>query len=130
MQHAFIKLVSKSAQQSITIGEVKDLFTYYKQLTSQTGKQLSWEYTESAFPYEMIDTSDATIHLKSKHDRYHSIFVGVGTDEDQHFIQITLPESATYGDKGKANEFCRFLAKKLDGQLELFNGRIMCFYKR
>jgi hypothetical protein len=130
MQHAFIKLVPKSVKQSITIQDVKDLFTYYKQLTSQTGKQLSWGYSESAFPYEIVDTSDTTIHLKSNHDRYHAIFIGVGVNEEQHFVQITLPESATYGDKGKANEFCRFLAKKLEGELELFNGRIMYFYKR
>ncbi|MES9782131.1 DUF1885 family protein, partial [Bacillus thuringiensis] len=26
--------------------------------------------------------------------------------------------------------FCRFLAKKLEGELQLFNGRTMYFYKR
>ncbi|WP_416826996.1 DUF1885 family protein [Ectobacillus polymachus] len=130
MQHAFIKLVPKSEKQEISIQDVKDLFTYYKQITAKTGTQLAWNYTETAFPYEIIDTSETTIHLKSNHDRYQSIYVGVDVKDDQHFIQITLPDSASYGDKGKANEFCRFLAKKLQGELHLFNGRIMYFYKR
>ncbi|MFD3447987.1 DUF1885 family protein [Microbacteriaceae bacterium 4G12] len=130
MQHAFIKLMPKSAKQSVTIEDVKELFTYYKQITSQTGKQVSWNYTESSFPYDILVTSDTTLHLKSSNDRYHSIYVGVGVEEEQAFIQITLPESATFGDKGKANEFCRFLAKKLEGELHLFNGRVMYFYKR
>ncbi|WP_379966900.1 DUF1885 family protein [Ectobacillus sp. sgz5001026] len=130
MQHAFITLVPKSAKQEISIQDVKDLFTYYKQITTKTGTQLSWGYSETAFPYEIIDKSDTTIHLKSNHDRYQSIYVGVGIEENQHFIQITLPDSATYGDKGKANEFCRFLAKKLQGELRLFNDRVMYFYKR
>ncbi|MCP8970304.1 DUF1885 family protein [Ectobacillus ponti] len=130
MQHAFIKLVPKSVKESITIEDVKDYFTYYRHITSQTGKQLGWEYAENAFPYEVIQTSDATLHLKSSHDRYRSIYVGVGTEDEQPFVQLTLPETATFGDKGKANEFCRFLAKKLEGELRLFNGRTMYFYKR
>jgi hypothetical protein len=134
-QHAFIKLVPKSAKQTITLQDVKELFSYYKEITSQTGKQLGWNYGDAAFPYEVINTSEHTLQLKSAHDRYHTIFVGVGTEqteqeEEQHFIQITLPPTATFGDKGKANEFCRFLAKKLDGELHLFNGRVMYFYKR
>ncbi|MBO9130324.1 DUF1885 family protein [Bacillus sp. 165] len=133
-QDAFIKLVPNSAKQTITLQDVKTLFSYYKEITFQTGQQLGWNYGDSAFPYKMIDTSESTLQLKSDHDRYHTIFVGVGTEqakeEEQHFIQITLPATATFGDKGKANELCRFLAKKLNGELHLFNGRIMYFYKR
>lgn len=130
MQHAFIKLVPKSTKQTVTLEDVQQLFSYYKSITSQTGKQLNWSYEDSAFPYEMIQTSETTLHLKSSHDRYHSIYVGVGEENEQHFVQITLPESATFGDKGKANEFCRYVAKKLEGELQLFNGRTMYFYKR
>lgn len=130
MQHAFIRLVPKSVKQAITLEDVQQLFTYYKSITAQTGKQLNWSYEESAFPYEIIQTSETTLHLKSSHDRYRSIFVGVGEENEQHFVQITLPESATFGDKGKANEFCRYVAKKLEAELQLFNGRTMYFYKR
>ncbi|EIJ81661.1 hypothetical protein PB1_01930 [Bacillus methanolicus PB1] len=49
---------------------------------------------------------------------------------EQTYIQITLPESSTFGDKGKANEFCKLFAKKLQGELHLFNGRIMYYYPR
>ena len=130
MQHAFIKLVPKSAKQAITIEDVQQLFIYYKNITAQTGKQLNWNYEESAFPYEIIQTSETTLHLKSIHDRYRSIYVGIGEANEHPFVQITLPESATFGDKGKANEFCRYVAKKLEAELQLFNGRTMYFYKR
>lgn len=130
MQHAFIKLVPKSVKQAITLEDVQQLFTYYRSITAQTGKQLNWNYEESAFPYEIIQTSETTLHLKSGHDRYRSIYVGIGKENEQQFVQITLPASATFGDKGKANEFCRYVAKKLEAELQLFNGRTMYFYKR
>ena len=38
--------------------------------------------------------------------------------------------SPTYGDKGKATEYAKFVAKNLQGELHLFNGRIMYFNKR
>ncbi|KFN04633.1 DUF1885 family protein [Bacillus clarus] len=130
MQHAFITLVPKSKQQSISLEDVKQLFQYYKTITSQTGVQVSYAYTNFAFPYEILDTSDTTLKLQSSHDRYDSIYIGVGVENEQSFIQISLPQTATFGDKGKANEFSRFLAKKLEGELQLFNGRTMYFYKR
>lgn len=130
MQDAFIKLVPNSKQQSISLDDVKQLFHYYKTITTQTGQQLGFSYANTAFPYEMVDTSDTTLCLNSNHERYHSIYVGIGIENEQSFIQITLPSTATFGDKGKANEFCRFLAKKLEGELQLFNGRTMYFYKR
>lgn len=130
MQHAFIKLVPKSKQQFISLDDVKQLFHHYKIITSQTGVQINYTYENAAFPYEILDTSDTTLKLKSSHDRYDSIYVGVGIENEQAFVQISLPSTATFGDKGKANEFCRFLANKLEGELQLFNGRTMYFYKR
>ncbi|PHA73436.1 DUF1885 family protein [Bacillus toyonensis] len=130
MQHAFITLVPKSNQHSVSTDDIKQLFQYYKTVTSQTGVQINYAYTNTAFPYEILDTSATTLKLRSSHDRYDSIYVGVGIENEQSFIQISLPSNATFGDKGKANEFCRFLAKKLEGELQLFNGRIMYFYKR
>ncbi|MCU4766797.1 DUF1885 family protein [Bacillus toyonensis] len=130
MQHAFITLVTKSNQHSVSTDDIKQLFQYYKTVTSQTGVQINYAYTNTAFPYEILDTSATTLKLQSSHDRYDSIYVGVGIENEQSFIQISLPSNATFGDKGKANEFCRFLAKKLEGELQLFNGRIMYFYKR
>ena len=125
MQHAFITLVPKSNQQSVSIDDIKQLFHYYK-----TVVQINYAYTNTAFPYDILDTSTTTLKLQSTHDRYDSIYVGVGIEKEQSYIQISLPPNATFGDKGKANEFCRFLAKKLEGELQLFNGRTMYFYKR
>lgn len=141
LANAYIKLVPASTSQSITLDEVKDLFTYYKEITSKTGQQLSWEYDSAAFPYSIkeVDTANNWLYLKSDDPVYNAIVVGVGIEEiededgslrDQSYIQVTLPQVSSFGDKGKANEFCKFLAKKLEAELHLFNGRIMYFYKR
>ena len=130
MQHAFITLVPKSNQHSVSTDDIKQLFFFFLTVTSQTGVQINYAYTNTTFPYEILDTSATTLKLQSSHDRYDSIYFGVGIENEQSFIQISLPSNATFGDKGKANEFCRFLAKKLEGELQLFNGRIMYFYKR
>lgn len=139
---AYIKLVPSSAKQTITIEEVKELFYYYKDITGKTGDQLNWEYSDTAFPYEINETIEGKgkwFYLKSSHDRYNLILVGVdtetiinedGSEREQTYIQITLPEQSTYGDKGKANEFCKYLAKKLEGELHLFNERVMYFNPR
>jgi len=140
--NAFIKLVSSSDKQTITIEEVKELFHYYKNITAKTGNQLNWEYGESAFPYEIKETEKSkgkAFYLHSDHERYKAILIGVdkefvkeedGTEREQEYIQITLPEQSTHGDKGKANEFCKFLAKKLKGELHLFNDRVMYYYHK
>ncbi|MEB1809922.1 MAG: DUF1885 family protein [Bacillaceae bacterium] len=142
--HAYIKLVKKSTQQDITVEELKDIFKYYQTITTKTGDQLDWGYGDAAFPYvisEVPDSDDNWFYLKSNgtSTRYKYIVFGVGkeTIEDsegnetlQSYIQVILPEGATHGDKGKANEFCKFLGKKLQAEVHLFNGRIMYFYKR
>ncbi|MCM3568749.1 DUF1885 family protein [Neobacillus mesonae] len=141
-ENAFIKLVPSSAKQTISVEDVKELFLYYKNITSKTGDQLDWQYENAAFPYEIKETvegKDNWFYLRSSHDRYNIILVGVdkenvqnedGDEREQYYIQITLPDQSSFGDKGKANEFCKFLAKKLQGELKLFNGRVMYFYPR
>lgn len=140
--HAYIKLVPSSEKANVTTDEIKELFHYFKDITSKTGDQVDWKYNEAAFPYvikEKPDSEGKWFYLHSNNDRYHAILLGVdketikdedGSEREQSYIQITLPETATFGDKGKANEFSRFLAKKLKGELHLFNGRIMYFYPR
>ncbi|MEH7234895.1 DUF1885 family protein [Bacillus sp. JJ1562] len=141
MENAYIKLVTASNVQHISLDDVKDLFSYYKEITGKTGRQLDWHYDTAAFPYQIKETNqeNSWFYLKSDQQKYNAIVVGVGQEEkkdkigenlEQSYIQVTLPQSSTAGDKGKANEFCKFLAKKLEGELHLFNGRIMYFYKR
>jgi hypothetical protein len=141
-QNAYIKLVPASAKQSITTEELKNYFEYYKEITSKTGKQLDWNYDNSAFPYELKEHESSQgkwFYLSATHDGYYAILIGIdqetvrnedGTENEQTYIQFTLPERAETGDKSKANEFCKFLAKKLQGELHLFNGRVMYFYPR
>ncbi|WP_053362028.1 DUF1885 family protein [Bacillus sp. FJAT-27251] len=140
--NAYIKLVPSSAKETVTTEEVQELFHYYKEITAKTGDQLGWSYEASAFPYEIKEKASGKgtwFYLESQLDRYNLILMGIdketisddsGDKWEQTYIQITLPETATAGDKGKANEFCKFLAKKLQGELHLFNGRIMYFYPR
>jgi len=140
--NAYIKLVPSSSQQAISTEELKDLFNYYKEITAKTGDQVDWNYENSAFPYDLKEKEDGKgiwFYLQSSQDRYNAILIGVdkeavvdenGTEREQSYIQITLPPTATAGDKGKANEFSKFLGKKLQGELHLFNGRIMYFYPR
>lgn len=140
--NAFIKLVPSSAKQNVSIEDVKELFHYYKDITGKTGDQLDWQFENSAFPYEIKEEDEGKgkwFYLHSSHDRYYAILIGVDKEtvqdefdqeREQTYIQITLPEQSTFGDKGKANEFCKFLAKKLQGELHLFNERIMYFYPR
>lgn len=141
-ENAFIKLVPSSAQQSVTVDELKELFQYYKNITVKTGDQLNWQYGDSAFPYEIKETDDGKgkwFYLHSTNERYYAILIGIdqetirdedGNESEQTYIQVTLPEQSTFGDKGKANEFCKFLAKKLKGELHLFNERVMYYYPR
>ena len=138
-EHAYIKLVPGSTLEVVQLDDIKELFHYYKSITGKTGTQLDWNYSEHAFPYEIVEhKADADyIHLKATEDRYHSIFLGIGKEHVksaeghafQHYIELILPGISTYGDKGKANEFSKFLAKKLKGELHLFNKRIM-YYNR
>lgn len=140
--NAYIKLVPSSGKESITIDELKELFHYYKDITGKTGDQLDWEYSNSAFPYEIKEKAEGKgkwFYLAANKERYYAILIGTdketvrdddGKEREQSYIQVTLPEESTFGDKGKANEFCKFLAKKLKGELHLFNGRIMYYYPR
>ncbi|MCM3178419.1 DUF1885 family protein [Cytobacillus horneckiae] len=140
--NAYIKLVPSSEAENIPTEMIKEYFHYYKEITAKTGNQVNWSYDEAAFPYKIEEQPDAKgswFYLRSDEDRYNLIMLGIdkevihdenGTDKLQSFIQITLPETATFGDKGKANEFCKFLAKKLKAELHLFNGRVMYFYPR
>lgn len=139
---SFIKLVKASATSQVTLQDVKSKLQHYIDMTTKTGKQLDWGYSEAAFPYSIAEKpegKDQWFYLKGKDQKlYKYIVFGVGSetvpneegDEEQYFIQVVLPEGATHGDKGKANEFCKYLAKEYKAELHLFNGRIMYYYPR
>lgn len=139
-QSAYVKLVPASLKQVITIEELKDLLLYYRSITTKTGEQLSWGYADAAFPYTIEEKDEAEgkwFYLKGLDQRKNKyILVGIGTDNnddpnlEQCYIQFTLTDISTHGDKGKANEFCKFIASKLKGELHLFNGRVMYYYPK
>ncbi|MET3728896.1 hypothetical protein ABID52_002477 [Fictibacillus halophilus] len=141
-QSAYVKLVPASEKQVISIDELKDLLLYYRSITTKTGEQLSWGYADAAFPYTIEEKEEAEgkwFYLKGLDQRKNKyILVGIGTeseaDADQEkqkqYIQFTLTDISTHGDKGKANEFCKFIASKLKGELHLFNGRVMYYYPK
>lgn len=134
---AYIYLVEQSKQHEITMDTVKEWILYYKEITKKTGEQLGWDYDQHAFPYEVEEKDDKHGHylLLSGHDqKYRYLLIGVGNktmnESDTYYIQLTLPEGSTQGDVGKGNELAKFLAKKLEGELHLFNKRVMYYYKR
>ncbi|MBA4494301.1 DUF1885 family protein [Paenactinomyces guangxiensis] len=133
---AYIKLVKGSKQSEITLEETKNLMLYYQEMTSYTGQQLDWDYQEAAFPYEMEEREQEGIHylLLTGKNRQHYNYLMIGTGQEKetgpHYIQIVLPDRATHGDKAKANEYAKFLAKQLQAELHLFNDRIMYFNER
>ena len=117
----------------IELENVKNTLEYYREMTRNTGKQLAWDYEAAAFPYKMEEKEgEGTKYLlltgKDINQNNHMV-IGVGQHEDdeKYYVQIVLPEDATHHDVAKGNEYAKFLAKHLKGELQLFNGRIMAF---
>ncbi|HJV45683.1 MAG TPA: DUF1885 family protein [Bacillota bacterium] len=135
---AFIKLVKESAVQEVTLNDIKEKLNHYIDMTKKTGEQLSWGFADAAFPYSVIEKREASgqwFYLKGNDPKlYKYILVGVGQEENEdgktNYIQVVLPEDSTHGDMGKANEFCKYLAKDYKGELHLFNSRVMYYYPR
>lgn len=144
--NAYIKLVPGSAKDAITTEEVKELFNDYKEITAKTGKQTGWKFDSVVVPYDLKEKPEGKgkwfyleSNFEANHERYSIIMVGVdkeqvedneGNEHEQYYVQLTLPKTAAHGDKGKAIEFAKFLAKKLQGELHLFNERVMYYNKR
>ncbi|MEE6452097.1 DUF1885 family protein [Gottfriedia acidiceleris] len=130
VQQATIQLVDKSKYQEANLELINNLINDYIQSSTKIGQQLDWNYERVSFPYTIsnkkLDDQDA-LYLQSNDSRYKHFVVSIQDDKN---IVITLLPNSTYGDKGKANELCRYLAQKIEAKLELFNNRIMYFYKR
>ncbi|GAA4715258.1 DUF1885 family protein [Brevibacillus fulvus] len=138
-QSARIYLVENSLVRTVTLAEVQEKLLHYMDNARKTGAQLGWDYEAAAFPYRIeektsADNSSWLLLRGTDAKQYQYIIIGVGSDEqtgqETTYIQITLPEVATHGDKNKANEFARFLARSFRGELHLFNGRVQFFQPR
>jgi hypothetical protein len=136
-QSAYIKFVEGSAVSALSLDELKEKLLYYKEQLHRTGQQLDWEYGQMAFPYSIEQKPDAEgkwFYLKGIDRQYKYILFGVsvpaeGSDE-KGYIQVTLPDDCTHGDKAKGNEFCKFLGKAYKAELHLFNGRVLYYNPR
>lgn len=135
-QSAYIKLVQGSAAKELTLDDVKSKLLHYREQTALTGSQLNWNYAEAAFPYSIESKQDDRwFYLKGINSHYNYIIFGIGETasadgQDVPCIQVVLPDEATHGDKGKANELCKYMAKQLQAELTLFNGRTMYYNPR
>lgn len=133
---AFIKLVSGSKQDTVTLDDVKSMLDDYRQIQRKTGQQLDWDYEKVAFPYEVLEQQQDGVPyllLKGKKpELYNHLILGISQDKETGtpYIQVVLPKNATEGDRAKGNEFSRFIAQQLKGELHLFNGRIMYYNNR
>ncbi|SFI58873.1 protein of unknown function [Paenibacillus sp. UNC496MF] len=136
-QSAYIKFVQGSAVDALSLEDVKERLGRYKEQTSLTGRQLEWDYADAAFPYTIEakpGEEDRWFYLKGTTPQYRYILFGVGSetngDASVSHVQVTLPDAATHGDKAKANELCKYMAKQLKAELKLFNGRTIYFNPR
>lgn len=136
-QSAYIKFAESSAVPSVTLDELKDQLLHYKEQLSLTGKQLGWDYAETAFPYTIEQKPEGEgkwFYLKGTHSLYRYIVMGIGSektdDGEKSFVQVVLPEGSTVGDKAKGNEFCKYLGKTWKAEVHLFNGRVLYFNTR
>ncbi len=136
-QSAYITLVTEPAEGALTLDLVKNQLEQYREQVALTGRQLGWDYANAAFPYTFETQPGAEnqwFYLKGTHPQYRYIVFGIGTRESDGtsvpYIQVVLPDGATHGDKAKANEFCKWLGKRLQAEVKLFNGRTMYFQPR
>lgn len=117
----------------ISLETVQNTLDYYREMMKNTGKQLAWDYEAAAFPYVMEKKEQNGVEylLLTGTDPYQNnhLVLGVGQHEEdnRYYVQIVLPEDATHHDVAKGNEYAKFLAKQLKGELQLFNGRVMTF---
>lgn len=135
-QSAYIKFVQGSSVERLSLEDVKSKLTHYKEQTALTGSQLGWDYAEAAFPYTFESKNDDRwFYLKGINPLYHYILFGPSetTSVAGHIVpcvQVVLPNEATHGDKAKANELCKYMAKGLQAELTMFNGRTIYYNPR
>ncbi|MCR2803621.1 DUF1885 family protein [Paenibacillus soyae] len=135
-QSAYIKLVKGSKDLQLTLQDVQDALLRYREMTALTGKQLGWDYENAAFPYTIETQGDERwFYLKGVTSPYKHIIIGtaetttVGGDPVR-CVQVVLPEESTHGDKSKANELCKYIAKSWLAELTMFNGRTVYYNPR
>jgi len=130
IQQASISIVENSKYTEVNLELVQELLKEYISASNKIGIQVDWKYEEASFPYQIsikkLDEQDC-IYLSCQDSRYKHFVLSCPSEET---IQIMLLPNSTFGDKGKANELCKYIAQKVEGKLELFNNRIMYFYKR
>jgi hypothetical protein len=136
-QSAYIRFVPGSAVSTLTLDELKEQLLHYKEQLSKTATQLDWEYDDAGFPYTIESKPEGEgkwFYLKGTNSLYNYLLLGVGTsgegEEARFYVQVTLSDGATHGDKAKANEFCKYMARQWKAELQMFNGRTMYFNPR
>ncbi|WP_127531454.1 DUF1885 family protein [Paenibacillus kobensis] len=141
-QNAYIRLVkSSAAPEGVTLSDLEQSLHAYQDAVRRTGSQLDWEYENAAFPYTIepvtppSEKEPSWLYLRGRESRYRHIALSAipadtGSEDSCPIVQIALPDGATHGDKSKANELSRFIARSLKAELQLFNGRIMYYNPR
>lgn len=136
-QSAYISLVQGSALADIDLNGVKEQLFHYREQVTLTGRQLGWDYAEAAFPYGIEtkpEAQDQWFYLKGNNPGYRYIVFGTGQRDAEGtpvpYIQVVLPDGATHGDKAKANELCKWIGRRLQAEVKMFNGRTIYFNPR
>ncbi|WP_028611180.1 DUF1885 family protein [Paenibacillus harenae] len=135
-QSAYIKFVQGSTVEAMTLEDIRSKLLHYREQTALTGSQLDWDYADAAFPYTIESKQDDRwFYLKGTNPLYKHIIFGPGetrsaAGQSVPCVQVVLPDEATHGDKAKANELCKYLAKQCQAELTMFNGRTIYYNPR
>lgn len=135
-QSAYIKLVKGSKDLELTLQDVQDALHRYRDIQTLTGTQLGWNYENAAFPYTIESKGDERwFYLKGVNSHYKHIIMGTGETssvggDPARCVQVVLPDESTHGDKAKANELCKYMAKSWLAELTMFNGRTVYYNPR
>ncbi|MBE3595799.1 MAG: DUF1885 family protein [Hydrogenibacillus sp.] len=127
---AYIRWTPQEGEE-VSVNTLRKALEAYRAQLEKTGVQLGWDYAHYAFPYTIEEKrqGDLTYLELVGHDpvMYRRLLMTAKTTDGIGVVQITLPDDATQGDLGKANELARYLAKHYHAELILFNGRLQYF---
>ncbi len=135
-QSAFIKLVQGSAVFDLTVSAIRSQLENFQKQAAIEGKGRNWNYVEAAFPYTLEEAPhNDWLYLRGKNSNYRYIKMGISESisadgKSVPAIETIISTHATYGDRGKAIEFCKFISANLQAELTLFNGRTIFYSPR
>ena len=109
-----------NTKERVTSDLLVTFFKNYFESMKRSGELAGWENEAFAFPYDLEVASDKIL-LKGNVERYEQLMILLTDNE----IIIKLTPLSTFGDKNKAIQYSKVLAKHFKTNLVLPNNRTM-----